>query len=127
MPSASLDTDGHIVYPQAENRKQVTSHLQRERSRLLATERKIRDKYTCQVCGIRFEDIYGKELGAGYAEAHHLVPLGYLKGDITTNIEDLRTVCANCHRMLHRMSGKRKDIEKLRAIVKRHRSSFERS
>ena len=58
------------VFPQYENRKRVVSHLKRERSRLLAAERKIRDKFECQVCGLRFEMAYG-ELGMGFAEAHH--------------------------------------------------------
>ena len=96
----------------------VTSHLRRERSRYLATERKIHDKYTCQVCGMRFKDIYG-ELGEDFAEAHHIIPLSKLRGSVKTRIEDLRTACANCHRMLHRMVGKRGDVEKLRAIVRK--------
>jgi predicted HNH restriction endonuclease len=48
-----------------------------DRSRLLAIECKIRDNYGCQVCGLRFEDTYGR-LGVGYAEAHHRVPLSQL-------------------------------------------------
>jgi predicted HNH restriction endonuclease len=69
---------------------------------------------------MRFEKVYGKELGRDFAEAHHLVPLHKLKGVVKTSLDDLRTVCANCHRMLHRMDGKREDITKLRAIVKRN-------
>jgi predicted HNH restriction endonuclease len=76
------------------------------------------DKHTCQVCGMRFEDIYGN-LGEDFAEAHHVVPLSKLRGKVETRIEDLRTVCANCHRMLHKMQGKKGDVEKLRAIVRR--------
>ncbi|HRJ59350.1 MAG TPA: HNH endonuclease [Anaerolineales bacterium] len=123
LPSAREENERHDVYPRHENRQQVVSHLQRERSRLLATERKILDDYKCQVCGLKFEKMYGKELGAGFAEAHHLVPLSQLKGVVKTSLDDLRTVCANCHRMLHRMEGKRDDITKLRAIVKRNRGA----
>ena len=119
MPFTSAEDEQREVYPQYENRKRVASHLKRERSHLLATERKIRDNYECQVCRMRFEDIYGPKLGRGYAEAHHLVPLGQLRGSVRTRIEDLRTVCANCHRMLHRMSGKRDDITRLCDVVRK--------
>lgn len=121
MPSAKISDEQHEVYPRHENRLQVRSHIQRERNRLLANDRKVLDKYTCQICGMRFENVYGKELGRDYAEAHHLVPLHKLKGVVKTNLDDLRTVCANCHRMLHRMEGKREDIDTLRKIVKSHR------
>jgi predicted HNH restriction endonuclease len=98
----------------------VTSHLHRERSGYLAGERKRHDNYECLVCGLRFEDAYGK-LGEGFAEAHHRVPLHSLTGKVKTRMEDLATVCANCHRMLHKMQGKRNDVEKLGAIVRRHK------
>lgn len=112
LPHAAAENEERDVYPRCENRKRVTSHVQRERSRLLATECKIRDNYKCQVCGHRFEDVYG-ELGMEFAEAHHRVPLNQLRENIKTSVEDLATVCANCHRMLHRMAGKREDISKL--------------
>jgi 5-methylcytosine-specific restriction endonuclease McrA len=120
LPHATAKDEQREIYPQNENRKQVASHLHRERSSLLATECKIRDNYACQVCGFRFEDAYGK-LGNEFAEAHHLVPLARLKENVRTKIEDLATVCANCHRMLHRMAGKRDDIIKLRAKLNNHR------
>lgn len=117
LPQSEGEKEEQEVFPQVENRKLVTSHLQRERSRYLATERKILDKYTCQICGMRFENTYG-ELGKEFAEAHHIVPLSKLEGPVKTSIDDLRTVCANCHRMLHRMEGKHGDVEKLREAVK---------
>jgi predicted HNH restriction endonuclease len=99
----------------------VVSHLQRERSRLLATERKILDNYECQVCGLRFEELYGK-LGADFAEAHHRVPLHKLGANVRTTLDDLITVCANCHRMLHRMEGNYDDVAELRAIVHKNKA-----
>jgi 5-methylcytosine-specific restriction endonuclease McrA len=120
LPNAAAENEQREVYPRYENRKRVTAHLRRERSRLLATECKIRDNYECQVCGLRFEDDYGK-LGVEFAEAHHRIPLSQLRENVRTSVEDLATVCANCHRMLHRMSGKRDDIQKLRTIVRSHK------
>lgn len=120
LPKDNTEDILHDIYPKEENRKFVTSHIQRERSHLLAVNRKILDKFRCQVCGMRFEDAYGKTLGQDFAEAHHIVPLSKLKGRVRTRIEDLRTVCANCHRMLHRMDGKRDDVVKLKSIVGKH-------
>jgi 5-methylcytosine-specific restriction endonuclease McrA len=109
------------AYPRQENRKMVALHVRRERSGWLATQCKERDNYTCTVCGFHFPDHYGSR-GHAFAEAHHLVPLGKVKKCVMTKVEDLATVCANCHRMLHRMEGVRGDVAKLRIIVKQARS-----
>jgi len=119
LPNAKVEDDQREVYPRYEKRRLVTAHLHRERSKLLATECKIRDDYKCQVCGLRFEDAYGK-LGFAFAEAHHLIPLSRLRDSVKTRIEHLKTVCANCHRMLHKMDGERGDIRKLKTIYQRH-------
>jgi putative restriction endonuclease len=68
------------------------------------------------VCDLHFPDRYGP-LGHAFAEAHHLVPLSKVKKCVMTKIDDLATVCANCHRMLHRMDGVTSDIATLRKIV----------
>lgn len=115
LPKAGTD-ERPEVYPKYENRKRVVSHLRRERSRLLAIERKILDDYECQVCGLRLEVIYGR-LARNYAEAHHITPLYRLKENVQTRLEDLRTVCPNCHRVLHLMEGEADDMDRLRKIV----------
>ena len=118
LPSAKERGAERDIYPRFENRKVVKSHLSRERSGFLANERKRLDKFECQVCGLSFADTYGK-LGEEFAEAHHRIPLASLSGKVETRIEDLATVCSNCHRMLHRMDGKRGDVDKLRSIVRK--------
>jgi len=118
---AKGDDEQREVYPRHENRRQVASHLIRERSRLLATECKIRDKYECQVCGFLFDDMYGKQ-GHEFAEAHHLIPLSRLRKNVRTRLEDLIAVCSNCHSMLHhKMDGDGQDITRLKSIVRRNR------
>ena len=69
----------------------------------------------CEVCGFIFKDMYG-ELGDGYIECHHIIPLADIELQKETKINDLALVCANCHRMLHR---KRPwiTIEELKQIV----------
>jgi predicted HNH restriction endonuclease len=110
--------DTHDTYSAVENRAYVVSHIARERNGLLPAQCKFRDEYVCRICSMRYRDVYGV-LGAEFAEAHHIVPLGKLKGSTRTKLEDLITVCANCHRMLHRMRGKKSDIPQLRRIVRR--------
>jgi len=120
LTRTKVNEEQREVYPRCENRKRVASHVYRERNSYLATERKSQDRYKCYVCGFHYENLYGK-LGVAFAEAHHLIPLNKVQGPRRTHIEDLVTVCANCHRMLHRMKGERGDVEKLKAIVRNNR------
>ncbi len=121
QPNAQPEDAASEIYAKCENRKWVKAHLGRERSRYLATQCKVRDKYCCQVCEMDFATVYGKALGGAFAEAHHKKPLGTLNAKVKTRLEDLITVCANCHRMLHRMEGKAGDITKLTSIVRKQR------
>jgi 5-methylcytosine-specific restriction protein A len=58
--------------------------------------------YKCHACGFDFADTYG-EIGLNYVEVHHLNQLADAGGEHLVNpIADLRPVCANCHRMLHK-------------------------
>jgi hypothetical protein len=71
---------------------------------------------TCQVCGFDFEAEYGDH-GAGYIEAHHMTPVSKLIK--TTKVDpkkDMRVVCANCHRMLHRQRDHVLSINELRKL-----------
>lgn len=60
---------------------------------------------TCQICGFDYRAFYGP-LGDGYIEVHHLNPLSERAetedDDLTTSLDEVIVVCANCHRMLHR-------------------------
>ena len=103
-------------YPNVENRKRVATHLIRERRSHLATLRKQKDNYKCGICDFTFSTKYGP-LGNNFAEAHHTIPLSSNDKIRFTKIEDLITVCSNCHRMLHKMPGKADDINKLKSLV----------
>ena len=70
----------------------------------------------CDVCGFSFSDFYG-EMGAGFIEAHHTVPVSQIKGKRKTKIEEIALVCSNCHRMLH-SSAKVLSIVDLQFIIK---------
>jgi hypothetical protein len=120
LPNARPSIVERLVYPHREDRKVVAAHLAHDRSKRLAKEAKIRDDYQCQVCRMRFEKIYG-DLGKGFAEAHHLLPLSRSAEKVETRLEDLATVCSNCHHMLHRLEGKRGDINRLKRIFRSNR------
>jgi 5-methylcytosine-specific restriction protein A len=78
-------------------------HRRVERNPRLAREAKRLHGTTCTVCGFNFQQRYG-DLGEGFIEAHHLVPLSSLQGRPTqlSPAHDFTVVCSNCHRMLHR-------------------------
>jgi 5-methylcytosine-specific restriction protein A len=58
--------------------------------------------YTCAVCCFNFEEKYGT-LGKHYIEVHHLRPLSEVGQEYEIDPRaDLRPVCANCHRILHK-------------------------
>lgn len=79
--------------------------------------------YNCSVCGFDFKRCYG-DWGNAYIEVHHLEPLASIKGEHEINpAQDLRPVCANCHRMLHR-SNPPLSIEKLKDIVVKQQNLF---
>lgn len=89
----------------SEGRILVATHLRRERNPRL--RRAKLDAVAaqglplaCEVCGFDFADSYG-EVGAGYIEVHHILPL-HASGPVTTRLEDLALLCSNCHRMIHR-------------------------
>lgn len=110
--------------PTTEGRKKLVQHLIRERNRALI-ERK---KHTvlksagclaCEVCGFDFRGHYGN-LGDGFCEVHHRVPLSETTVEVQTNLEDLAVVCANCHRMIHR-GGEVKELSVIRTALASNR------
>jgi 5-methylcytosine-specific restriction protein A len=58
--------------------------------------------YDCAVCRFNFEQKYG-EVGTEYIEVHHLKQVSDVGQEYEINpVRDLRPVCSNCHRMLHK-------------------------
>jgi 5-methylcytosine-specific restriction protein A len=58
--------------------------------------------YNCTVCNFNFAAVYGL-LGTNYIEVHHLKQLADIGEEYQIDpIKDLRPVCSNCHRMLHK-------------------------
>jgi predicted HNH restriction endonuclease len=96
--------DDESAFP--EGRELFKLHRYHERDRTLSQRAKTArlarvGALSCDVCGFDFSMTYG-ELGDGFIEAHHRVPVAQLAGKLKTKVSDLALVCANCHRMLHR-------------------------
>ena len=122
-PGSSANTDKGFL----EGRELLCLHRRKERNRKAVISKKKhvlakKGKLLCEVCDFDFADTYG-QLGAGFAECHHRVPLGQLRKEQRIRLTDLAIVCANCHRMLHRPSWH--SVESLRQLVQSRRSSGE--
>jgi 5-methylcytosine-specific restriction protein A len=71
----------------------------REKAKAAALEKK--GCLACAACGLDFHAKYG-EVGRGYIECHHTIPVSELQPDSTTKLKDVVLLCPNCHRMVHR-------------------------
>ena len=76
--------------------------------------------YICQACGFDFEQVYGP-WGRKFAEVHNMQLLSEFKGisHFVNARTDLRVLCANCHRMVHRKKGITLTVEELKLKIRR--------
>lgn len=91
-----------------EGRLLTRLHRRRERNRKLIKRKKVafaksHGRVFCEACGFDFEERYGKR-GEGFIECHHIRPVNSLRPGDKTKLNDLRLLCANCHRMVHAKS-----------------------
>jgi 5-methylcytosine-specific restriction enzyme A len=106
----ALDKEGVVATIEDDGAEEgrVMTRLHKVRERNAAVVKKKKDRVLeqtgalkCEVCGFDFKLAYG-DLGAGYAECHHGIPISALEPGKKTTLADLHIVCANCHRMLHK-------------------------
>jgi predicted HNH restriction endonuclease len=111
--------DDESAFP--EGRTKFSWHRKLERDATIsrrAKQKRLSDvgKLACDVCKFDFARAYG-DLGEGFIEAHHTIPVSKLDGKARTKVNDLALVCSNCHRMLHRKPLH--TVEELRKLVRR--------
>lgn len=124
-PISTTDDDSDLppeVLELEEDLSAFREHKRVERDPKIARAVKKAKGYTCEVCDLNFEKLYG-EIGRQYIEAHHLQPVSTVKGQVLRRnpLTDFAVLCSNCHRMIHR-TGKPHDVANLRAIVWQSRS-----
>ncbi len=103
-----------------EGSKSFRTHIQIERDPKLVRAKKHAvleetGRLKCEVCDFDFFEQYG-EVGNGFCEVHHLLPLAQ-KGRRTTTLSNLAVVCSNCHRIIHR-GRKLLGLQELRRHIK---------
>ena len=95
------------AYSDVEGRRRLVLHYRLDRSSELVRRKKVQvlqqtGKLACECCGFDFGETFG-DAGTGFCECHHIQPLHTLRQETISTLEDLAIVCANCHRMLHRI------------------------
>jgi len=114
---------------QEEDEIDIVSKLELEEKKRFKEHRRIEGRidsrkvkrelgFTCFSCNFNYFEAYG-ELGEGYIEAHHLQPYSELDPGSKRKLnikKDFAVLCANCHRMIHRMSDV-SDIAGLRNLL----------
>lgn len=120
-PDAVLD-EAEAEIEAVEGKARLRTHLRRERSRSLITAfKESLTRFACEACGDDMGELYG-ELGAGYIEAHHRVPVAQIREGEPTRLSDLAALCPNCHRMIHRNGLM--SVEALAAHVRAMRTRY---
>lgn len=91
-----------------EGNPKIVAHLRRERHPGLAKQK--RDEFIakhgrlfCEDCKLDPLKLYGEEVGSACIEVHHhRTHVADMGPGHKTTMEDLKCLCANCHRVLHR-------------------------
>jgi hypothetical protein len=91
-----------------EGNPRIVSHLKKERDPGLArSKRKVfiaaHGKLFCERCELDPAEEYGVEAGDACIEVHHhQVQVADMQPGHETSLDDLKCLCSNCHRVLHR-------------------------
>jgi predicted HNH restriction endonuclease len=88
--------------------QRIVRHLERERRPGLAKAKrtafiKEHGKLSCEDCGMTPAEVYGSDVGEACIEVHHhALRVAEMDAGHETKLSDLKCLCANCHRLLHR-------------------------
>ena len=116
--SPIAEEDDESAFPEGRDTYAIHRKLERDGrlpKRVKAARLASTGKLECEACEFDFAEVFG-ELGDGFIEAYHRVPVHKLDGTMRTKADDLALVCPNCHRMLHR-SDPHLSVEQLRDLL----------
>jgi len=82
-----------------EGERYISEITRRKRERVLVRHRLEMDNYKCQHCGFPKFTNSEMSLKAVLVEIHHINPIQ--DGERETKIEDLISLCPNCHKLIH--------------------------
>jgi 5-methylcytosine-specific restriction protein A len=91
-----------------EGNPKIAQHMTRERQPGLAAMKRaqfVRDhgKLICERCKLDPLDVYGPDAGSACIEVHHhRTHVAAMLPCHETSLDDLKCLCSNCHRVLHR-------------------------
>lgn len=93
----------------SEGKPRLVAHLRKERASGLAQAKKdwfvrTHGQLACERCGMDPVVVYGGPHGTACIEVHHnAVHVEHMQVSHKTKLEDLQCLCANCHRVEHRL------------------------
>lgn len=116
MMKKEMVVEGKTIFKETKHKKRCT----KLRNAVIQKFTKENGHISCSVCGFDFEEVY-KELGKGYIEIHHEVPIYQYSDEgfgqyVEEAVKNMKPLCANCHRMIHRQKNPL-SIEELKRIV----------
>ena len=118
---SSMHPDDDTIEKTTEGLRKEVTFFRRSRNRAIRNECAKKYDYTCCVCGMNFEKVYGQR-GHEFIEIHHVNPLFTFEEEHDVHIEDLRALCSNCHSMVHH--GKTfLSVEKLKDLYEQNRDN----
>lgn len=108
-PATGRDEVGDLRQEWHEGDAKLVSHLRRERAPGLsrakkAQYRRLHGRLTCENCKLDPVTVYGTEHAEACIEVHHsTIHISEMPDGHKTTLEDVQCLCANCHRLVHRM------------------------
>lgn len=104
-------------YSEEEGGKEAATGYRVYRSAKLANQAKERDDFTCRACNFTFK----KQI----VHVHHLDPLSERLSPRKTTLDDLVTLCPNCHYLAHFWLRKNSRFKKLEALIQKLQSTLD--
>lgn len=123
---AIIDLLANSSDAEIEGRKLISQHIRYERNPQNRKKAIQLQGHVCRICGFDYDKVYGTELADDYIEVHHIRQLSEGQQSVDPS-KDLITVCANCHRMLHRRKTGNISISELQELegIKKIRTFYE--
>lgn len=105
--------------PETEGKRLLIKHITYERSRKNRARAIAIHGALCAACGFDFNKVYGADYARNFIEVHHYRSITELDGEVVNPETDLIPLCANCHRMAHRLRGRVLTLEEIKRLLKR--------